>query len=115
MPGTSRYYCTLHGAPGKGQHATLAVGDDVGASDATPIGSSDAPAPKISASGRTIRVPADAKTVQAGVDRARPGDLVLVSPGVYHEEVTVATNGIVLRGVDRNTTILDGDFNARTA
>jgi plastocyanin len=108
--GQFAYYCTLHGAPGKGQHAALAVGDDVGAADEAPTGSSDAPAPKIAPTGRTIRVPADAKTVQAGVDRARPGDLVLVSPGVYHEAVTVATNGIVLRGVDRNRTILDGDF-----
>ena len=33
-----------------------------------------------------------------------------MSPGVYHEAVTVATKGIVLRGLDRNTTILDGDF-----
>ncbi len=108
--GDFAYYCSLHGAPGKGQHANLVVGADVGASEVTPVGSSDAPAPAIAASGRTIRVPADAKTVQAGVDRARPGDLVLVSPGVYREEVTIATNGIVLRGVDRNTTILDGEF-----
>ena len=39
-----------------------------------------------------------------------PGDLVLVAPGVYREAVTVATDGIVLRGVDRNRTILDGEF-----
>ena len=55
-------------------------------------------------------MPADAKTIQAGVDRAAPGDLVLVSPGVYQEAVTVGTDGIVLRGVDRNRTILDGEF-----
>ncbi|MEX1006973.1 MAG: cupredoxin domain-containing protein [Acidimicrobiia bacterium] len=108
--GKFSYYCTLHGAPGKGQHATLAVGDDVGASDVAPTGSGDSPAPSIASSGRTIRVPADAKTIQGGVDRAKPGDLVLVSPGVYHETVTIATKGIVLRGLDRNRTILDGDF-----
>ncbi len=57
-----------------------------------------------------IRVPHDARTVQQAVDRARPGDLVLVSPGVYKEAVTVTTDRIVLRGVDRNRTVLDGEF-----
>ena len=56
----------------------------------------------------TIRVPADVATVQAAVDSARPGDLVLVSPGTYHEAVTVHTSGIVVRGLDRNTVIFDG-------
>ena len=60
--------------------------------------------------GARFGVPADAKTIQAGVDRAKSGDLVLVSPGVYRESVEVATDGIVLRGVDRNRTILDGEF-----
>jgi hypothetical protein len=39
---------------------------------------------------------------------ARPGDLILISPGVYHEQVTVATPQVVLRGVDRGGVILDG-------
>jgi plastocyanin len=108
--GAFPYYCTLHGAPGKGQHARLTVGDDVGAADVEPSGSGTGPAPSIRASGRTIRVPRDAASIQAGVDRAKPGDLVLVSPGVYHESVTIATDGVVLRGVDRNRTVLDGDF-----
>jgi hypothetical protein len=62
------------------------------------------------AAGRTIEVPADVKTIQGAVDRAKPGDLVLVSPGVYKEEVTITTPRIVLRGVNRNRTILDGGF-----
>ena len=35
---------------------------------------------------------------------------MLVSPGVYKESVNIGTDGIVLRGVDRNRTILDGEF-----
>ncbi len=108
--GDFAYYCTLHGAPGKGQAGTVSVGDTASVADLTPAGSGSEGAPEIAASGRTIRVPRDAPTIQAGVDRARRGDLVLVSPGVYHESVTVATDGLVIRGVDRNRTILDGDF-----
>ena len=74
------------------------------------MGGGDKSAPAIEASGRTIRVPADAKTIQAAVDHAKRGDLVLVSPGVYRESVTVTTDGVVIRGVDRNRTILDGQF-----
>ncbi len=58
---------------------------------------------------KTIQVPRDVATVQDAVDSALPGDLVLVSPGTYHESVTVHTPGIVIRGLDRNTVILDGD------
>lgn len=109
-PGAFAYYCTLHGTPTKGQHAQLAVGDDIAVTPITPVGAGDHPVPNFKASGRTIRVPADSKTIQGAVDRAKPGDLVLVSPGVYREAVTVGTDGIVIRGVDRNTTILDGQF-----
>ena len=107
---TYKYYCTLHGTPTSGQRGELAVGDAAAATPEPIVGSSDAPAPSFTASGRTIRVPADAKTIQAGVDQAKKGDLVLVSPGVYKESVTIGTDGIVLRGVDRNRTILDGEF-----
>ncbi len=55
-----------------------------------------------------IHVPADVPTIQRAVDTARRGDLVLIAPGTYHESVVVAQPGIVIRGVDRSTTILDG-------
>ena len=58
--------------------------------------------------GLTIQVPGDAPTIQAGVDKAKPGDLVLISPGTYNEAVFVRTERVVLRGTDRNTVILDG-------
>lgn len=59
-----------------------------------------------------IRVPGDQKTIQAAVDSAEAGDLILVSEGVYKEAVDVTTADITIRGVDRNKVILDGEFKA---
>jgi hypothetical protein len=61
------------------------------------------------ASGRVLQVPEDHPRIADAVRAAQPGDLVLIAPGVYREEVEVETPGIVLRGLDRNATILDGD------
>ncbi|HKB29636.1 MAG TPA: hypothetical protein VKD26_02240 [Streptosporangiaceae bacterium] len=54
-------------------------------------------------------------TVQAAVDAARPGDWVLIWPGVYHEKnaawaagVWISTPGLHIRGLDRNRVIIDG-------
>ena len=60
--------------------------------------------------GYTVRnVPADYPTIQDGVDAAEPGDLVLIDAGVYNEAIVVQTDNIVIRGIDRNTVILDGE------
>ncbi|WP_192498283.1 right-handed parallel beta-helix repeat-containing protein [Halorussus halophilus] len=59
---------------------------------------------------RTVVVPDDYETIQAAVDDARAGDLLLVEPGVYRETVMIRTPRITLRGTDRNRTILDGEF-----
>jgi hypothetical protein len=80
----------------------VAVGD-------VDVRAGDVPSDARTASG-TVRVPGDFPTIQAAVDAAKPGALVLVSPGVYNEAVTVTSDDIVVRGVDRNTTILDGQF-----
>ncbi len=58
----------------------------------------------------TIVVPTDAPTIQAAVDRAGAGDLILVRPGQYRESVVVTRPDVVVRGVDRNRTVLDGQF-----
>jgi hypothetical protein len=50
------------------------------------------------------------KTIQAAVNASTSGDWVLIEPGVYHEQVKVtkAQSGIWIRGMNRNTVILDG-------
>jgi hypothetical protein len=58
----------------------------------------------------TVRVPDDEGSIQAGVEAASRGDLVLVAPGTYEESVQVTTPGVTLRGTDRNEVVLDGGF-----
>ncbi|MGB8348122.1 MAG: PLD nuclease N-terminal domain-containing protein [Ktedonobacteraceae bacterium] len=57
-----------------------------------------------------LRVPAQYPTIQAAVKAAKPYDLIMIAPGVYHESVTVKTAHLTLRGADRNGVILDGGF-----
>ena len=112
-PGTYKYYCSYHGAPGVGQWGQIKVKAPPPTTAPTPPPSAAASSFASSAGGTrsgVIRVPADEATIQGAVDAAKPGGLVLVSPGVYREQVTVTTPRIVIRGVDRNTTILEGGF-----
>lgn len=106
-PGVYRYFCTLHGTrDGDGMYATLVVGDVAYTGDPD-----TQPRPAVAdATGVTRRVPEQHRTIQAAVDAADPGDLVLVGPGVYPEEVKVDTPSVVVRGTDRNEVIIDGQF-----
>ncbi len=56
---------------------------------------------------RTIRVPDDYESIQAGIEAARSGDTVFVAPGIYHERVTLRT-GIILLGLGIDSTTIDG-------
>ena len=56
-----------------------------------------------------LRVPEDHATIQDAVDAAQPGDLILIAPGTYHEAVVVETDDIVIRGLDRNEVVIDGE------
>lgn len=58
----------------------------------------------------TLAVPADYPTITEAVDAAVPGDLILISPGVYNEAVNVTTDELTIRGLDRNEVILDGEL-----
>ena len=72
-------------------------------------------------------IPGQYTTIQAAVDAAQPGDWILIAPGDYHSEtdmtspptptdvsngwyggVEISTPDIHLRGMDRNTTVIDG-------
>ena len=60
--------------------------------------------------------PAVSSTVQGAVDAARPGDWILIWPGVYHEKsaqwptagVWIQKPGLHIRGLNRNQVIIDG-------
>lgn len=83
--------------PPEGEAAPAATGDT----------STEAPSEW---SGKTRNVPGDYPTIQAAVDAAEPGDLVLIEEGIYRESVDVRTAGVTIRGVDRNEVIIDGEF-----
>ena len=79
-------------------------------SPATEAPGSEAPSTDAPATEGVLNVPADYPTIQGAVDAAVEGDLILIAPGTYTEAVQVTTNNIIIRGLDRNTVILDGNF-----
>ncbi|MEZ5176166.1 MAG: PLDc N-terminal domain-containing protein [Acidimicrobiia bacterium] len=106
-PGVYPYFCTFHGdAEGGGMAGYVIVGD-VPAYEQ--LASEESPA-VADWSGNTIAVPADFPTIQEAVDAAEVADLITIEPGIYHEAVTVRTPSLIIRGADRNSTIVDGEF-----
>ena len=109
--GVFPFTCLLHGRPGGiGMTGIVVVGDAELPSTGGAGGVGPGREPVPDGPGDTLRVPADQASIQAAVDAASPGDLILVAPGEYHEAVLVTTPYLTIRGEDRNTVILDGDF-----
>ncbi len=109
-PGVYQIFCSFHAVKQpdgtySGMIATIVVGD-INTAEAADAAKAEVPAVW---SGVTRRVPADYPTIQSAVDAASAGDLVLIAPGVYKEQVTVTTPSLTIRGEDRNTVILDGE------
>ncbi|MFJ8016108.1 nitrous oxide reductase family maturation protein NosD [Streptomyces sp. NPDC096339] len=82
----------------------LAVASASGCGAQSGRGSDSAPRAPV-----VIRVPADAPTINAALERAAPHDMVLLSPGVYRETVRIRTAHVTLRGTDRNRVAIDGE------
>src|SRR5438046_8114312 len=84
----------------------------IGAAPGTP--SLAAPGPRVLRVGTFNGISGQFSTIQAAVNAARPGDWILVGPGDYHERgtktdgVLITTPGIHLRGMERNSVIVDG-------
>lgn len=55
-----------------------------------------------------LHVPSEVKTLVEAEKLAQPGDLILIAPGTYPEQLQVTTPDITIRGEDRNTVIIDG-------
>jgi hypothetical protein len=58
-----------------------------------------------------IRVPEDALTLQLAIAQAEPGDTIVLAAGTYPGGTVVPKqkHDITIRGVDRNTVVLDGE------
>ncbi|MDH5186853.1 MAG: hypothetical protein OEW70_07315, partial [candidate division WOR-3 bacterium] len=58
-----------------------------------------------------IHVPGQYPTIQQGIDAAGPGDIVMVAPGRYEEEIRLKADVIVL-GAGEGLSIIDGGGDA---
>ncbi|MEV1069007.1 right-handed parallel beta-helix repeat-containing protein [Streptomyces sp. NPDC050263] len=57
------------------------------------------------APGHVVHLVQPGESIQKAVDRAEPGDTVLLAAGTYRESVDVKTHGLTLRGMGRDTVL----------
>ena len=97
---------------------TVAVSVILVAATALAFGKTRVPPAHVLRVGTFNNIPGTYTSVQAAVLAAQPGDWVLVAPGDYKENgytgspepagVLIATPGVHLRGMNRNTVVIDG-------
>ena len=77
---------------------------------ATPIETPVPAAPPL-----TLKVPADFLTIQAAIAASKTGDTILVSPGVYYENLKIGNkSGLSLRSeMGAESTVIDGSNSSR--
>jgi plastocyanin len=103
-PGVYEYYCPYHGTNNKGMVGTVIVGD---VEYSAPV---ENVVVELSSNVLEVGDNKQFNTIQEAVDSALEGDLVLINPGVYNESVTITTDYLTIRGTNRNSVIVDGEF-----
>jgi hypothetical protein len=116
LPGAAALILAIAGCTGTAaQPGTTATSQSPGPGPAPGVllvcNGSTAPCPALPASAAPYY-----RTIQDAVDSARPGDWILIYPGVYHEGtkeyptagVWIQTPDLHIRGMDRNKVIIDG-------
>ena len=92
------YFCKYHGGRGGvGMAGVVIVGNPPAEDGKDVLTDAD-----------VLEVPKEFKTIQKAVNAAEPGSVVKIWPGEYREAVTVETNRLTIKGVDRFRTVLNG-------
>lgn len=99
------YHCNLHGGKRKvGMWGLVIVGNPDPATDPyKDLGHTKDARTKLIVPSKKFR------TIQQAVNKANPGSTIIIKPGVYKTKVMVQTRNLIIRGVDRFRTVLDGE------